>query len=224
MTASSSVSVIIPAFNAERFLAEALDSAFSQTLLPWEVIVVNDGSTDATAEVAQRYGSRITYIEQANQGTGAARNAGIAKSTGEFISFLDSDDIWEPRKLELQTAAFDADPALDLVFGFMKCFGAGLAVDQEEKPGVMPGTLMVRRSSFLRVGALSTVGRVADLVAWLMRAREMGLKEKVLPQVVMRRRVHDTNVSVARADEKYHNFLVAIKGSLDRRRPRPPAS
>lgn len=94
------VSVIIPAYNAEHFLREAIDSALSQTLPAYEILVINDGSTDRTRAVAESYGDRITYIEQQNQGQGAARNAGLAKASGRFIAFLDADDFWQPEFLE----------------------------------------------------------------------------------------------------------------------------
>ena len=109
------VSVVIPAYNHARYLPAAIDSALAQTYAPVEVIVVDDGSTDDTPRVLAAYGDRIRVIRQANQGAGAARNAGLAASRGEYVAFLDSDDIWLPRKLELQMGRFDADPALGLV-------------------------------------------------------------------------------------------------------------
>jgi len=92
----SRVSVIIPAYNTAISLGRSIDSALSQTLAPGEVIVINDGSTDNTAQVAKSYASRITYIAQVNQGQGAARNAGLRVATGQFVAFLDSDDYWLP--------------------------------------------------------------------------------------------------------------------------------
>ena len=109
------VSVIIPSYNHERFLGQAIDSALSQTLRPHEVIVVDDGSTDGTAAVLSRYGDRIQAIRQANSGVSAARNAGVARSTGDLLAFLDADDEWRPQKLELQVQAWQADPGLGLV-------------------------------------------------------------------------------------------------------------
>lgn len=96
----SAVSVIIPAYNVAHCLRTCLDSVFGQTLPPHEVIVVNDGSTDATAAVARGYGDRIRYREQPNAGQGAARNVGLSLATGEFIAFLDADDYWKPAFLE----------------------------------------------------------------------------------------------------------------------------
>lgn len=95
-----SVSVIIPAYLAEFSLAQTLHSVFAQTLAPHEVFVINDGSPDGTAAVAQSYGDRIIYLEQENQGQGAARNRGLERATGRFIAFLDADDYWLPRFLE----------------------------------------------------------------------------------------------------------------------------
>ncbi len=111
----NTVSVIIPAHNHARYLREAIDSALEQTLPPLEVIVVDDGSTDATPQILTEYGERIRALRQHNQGVAAARNTGIAASRGDYVAFLDSDDIWKPRKLELQMARFAADPALGLV-------------------------------------------------------------------------------------------------------------
>lgn len=93
---NSSVSVIIPAYNSAASVCRTIDSALAQNLKPHEVIVINDGSTDNTAEVAQSYGDKIIYIEQDNQGQGSARNAGLKVATGRFIAFLDADDYWLP--------------------------------------------------------------------------------------------------------------------------------
>jgi len=109
------VSVVIPAYNYGRYLAEAIDSALAQTYPPLEIIVVDDGSTDHTAEVIASYGRRVRGVFQANAGVSAARNTGIDVARGEYLAFLDADDVWYPRKLELQMARFEADPSLGLV-------------------------------------------------------------------------------------------------------------
>src|SRR5947199_8414115 len=106
----------MPAYNYARYLREAIDSALGQTCAPLEVIVVDDGSTDETPEVLSSYGDRIRVIRQQNQGVAVARNAGIAAAGGDYLAFLDSDDIWYPRKLELQNARFrDGDRSHGLV-------------------------------------------------------------------------------------------------------------
>lgn len=109
------ISVIIPTYNYARFLREAIDSALAQTCSALEVIVVDDGSTDDTPRILAGYGDRIRSIRQDNQGVSAARNTGIAAARGEYLAFLDSDDVWKPRKLERDIARFGADPELGLV-------------------------------------------------------------------------------------------------------------
>jgi len=101
---SSVVSVIIPAYNSARLIGAALDSALAQTYPHLEIVVVNDGSTDETEAVLKPYRDRIRYVHQNNQGLGAARNAGLQASTGEFVAWLDSDDLWNPEKIAVQMA------------------------------------------------------------------------------------------------------------------------
>lgn len=101
------VSVVIPTYNYARYIGEAIDSALAQTLPPIEVIVVDDGSTDDTQAVLAAYGDRIRVLRQENEGVAIARNSGIAAARGEYVAFLDADDVWKPRKLELQMARFD---------------------------------------------------------------------------------------------------------------------
>jgi len=110
-----SISVVIPTYNYGRYLREAIDSVLAQTYAPLEVIVVDDGSTDDTPEVLASYGDRIHAIRQQNGGVGSARNAGVAAARGEYIAFLDSDDIWLPEKLAKEIALFESDPELGLV-------------------------------------------------------------------------------------------------------------
>lgn len=105
METAETVSVVIPAYNCARYLPETIESALSQTLPPLEVIVIDDGSTDDTAEVLARYEGRISYIRQRNMGISAARNAGIRVARGTLIAFLDADDIWFPSILEQQREA-----------------------------------------------------------------------------------------------------------------------
>jgi glycosyltransferase involved in cell wall biosynthesis len=96
------VSVLIPAFNSEAYLAKALASATAQTYAPLEVILVDDGSTDRTLEIARSWGRGVRVFDQPNRGSGAARNRGLDEASGQYIAFLDADDLWHPRKIELQ--------------------------------------------------------------------------------------------------------------------------
>ena len=109
------VSVVIPTFNCERFIGRTVDSALRQTYRDFEIIVVDDGSTDGTQAVLEQYGDALHYIRQANQGASAARNAALNTTTGEYIAYLDADDLWEPQKLARQVAYLDANPSCGFV-------------------------------------------------------------------------------------------------------------
>jgi len=106
----STISVVIPTYNRAALLPEAIESALAQSLGPAEVIVVDDGSRDDSEEVVARFGPAVRYIRQANAGVGAARNTGARAASGEWVAFLDSDDIWEREKLALQLAALSDAP------------------------------------------------------------------------------------------------------------------
>jgi glycosyltransferase involved in cell wall biosynthesis len=105
MTALESVSVVIPAYNQGKFLRESINSALAQTHPPAEIIVVDDGSTDDTREQLKTFGDRVTYMFQQNAGPSAARNAGVRRARGEWVAFLDADDLWHRQKLEIQLSA-----------------------------------------------------------------------------------------------------------------------
>ncbi|MCJ8280869.1 MAG: glycosyltransferase family 2 protein, partial [Rivularia sp. ALOHA_DT_140] len=111
------VSVIIPAYNAMGFLPETLESVLQQTFTDFEILIINDGSSDDIVEWASKISdSRVRLITQINQGVSAARNTGIRNSQGEYIAFLDADDLWEPTKLEKQVNCLKANPGVGLVY------------------------------------------------------------------------------------------------------------
>jgi glycosyltransferase involved in cell wall biosynthesis len=123
------VSVIVPVFNGEPYLAEAVESLLGQTRAPDEVIVVDDGSTDGSSRVAAQFGAQVTVINQANAGRSAARNAGIDRASGDVLAFLDADDRWEPTKLERQLEHLRAKPHLTGVLTGLRRFGGGPGID-----------------------------------------------------------------------------------------------
>ena len=165
------VSVILPVYNGARFIRESLDSVLAQTFHDYEVICVDDGSTDASLAVVEEYRRDVTIIRQANAGQSAARNAGVGHASGRYVAFIDQDDRWYPWKLEQQVVAIERDPEAVLVHcnsdrmdaeGRVVQRGATLA----EYPGAMksplgrlldeglilPSAMMVRRDAFERVG------------------------------------------------------------------------
>lgn len=181
------VSVIIPAYNAARYLAETLTSALGQTLADIEVIVVDDGSKDNTAEVAQSFPA-VRYVRQQNAGVSAARNTGAANARGEFLAFLDSDDIWHPDKLRQQVEALRQHP--DSVFSRTEAVSdparqSEIQNGQREAsapcqlipdfhtsflvPYLTTSTVMVRRSAFEEAGGFDTSLRIAEDVDFYLR-------------------------------------------------------
>jgi glycosyltransferase involved in cell wall biosynthesis len=219
-------SVVIPAHNAEGYLQEAIGSILAQTLMPAEVVVVDDGSTDATAAVAAAFGPPVRCVRRQREGIGAALNTGVEHSTGALLSFLDADDMWLPEKLALQTDALRSDPTLDYVLGHVVQFrspeltadeAAGIAVPSELMPGISKGTLLIRRESFLCVGAFATQWRAGEFIEWYARAIDAGLKGTMLDRVVLRRRLHRSNMGVREKDAR-PEYVRVLRSVLDRRR------
>jgi glycosyltransferase involved in cell wall biosynthesis len=132
MTANR-ITALIPTYNSAQYIRETVDSVLSQTYPIHEVIVVDDGSTDSTQEVLASYGNRIRYIRQPNAGPPAARNTGLALATGDLIALLDSDDLWAPKKTELQMDYLQRHPSCGLVYTDMKTFDDSGIIEESVK-------------------------------------------------------------------------------------------
>jgi len=220
------ISVMIGAYNAAAYLGEAIESVFAQDYEPIELIVVDDGSTDGTADVARGF-AEVHVIQQENGGNGAARNRAVENASGELYAFLDADDRFTPGKLTLQKAALDADPGLDIVFGHVREFlspeldeetRAGLRPPAPEPmPWTAPNLMLVRRASFERVGPFTTAVRVGVTVDWFARAAEAGLRYSILPDVVLERRLHTQNNGL-RESASRSQYLEVIRQAMERRR------
>lgn len=219
MIASPLVSVIVAVYNGEKYLAAALDSIMAQTYRPFEIIVIDDGSTDASASIAQSY-ALVCYTFQEHAGLGAALNHGISLARADYIAFLDADDLWTETKLELQMTRLLTDPALDMVFAHVREFREDAANNTTKfytpTEGYSKGTLVVRHASFFRVGFFDTQYRVGDFVDWYVRAAEIALKSEMLADVLLLRRLHDDNMGIREIDQR-RAYLQILKQSLDRR-------
>lgn len=220
------ISTIVPVYNGERYLAAALESILGQRYRPIELIVVNDGSTDDSAEVSRKYASQVRYLYQPHAGAGAARNAGVDLATGAYFAFIDADDLWPPDRLERQMEALDADGTLDIVYGHMQPFispelpdavKVRLRCPPGNMPSRLPGTMLIRRDAFFRVGYFGSA--IGEAVDWAMRATELDVKGTMLSAVVLKRRVHATNRSVLTREAR-SEYVKYVKASLDRRRAR----
>jgi glycosyltransferase involved in cell wall biosynthesis len=227
MIEATGVSVIIPAFNAERYIAAAIDSVLDQTLPPDEVMVVDDGSTDRTAAILADYGDQITVITQPNGGIAVANNRGVAAASKPLLSFLDADDLWMAKKLEMQVDWMTRHRDTEAVFGYVRQFisedlsetdRSRLLCPQDPQAGVMKIAMLIRRTAFDRVGPFDESLRNADFVDWYARALDCRLCIHMLPEVVALRRQHNTNLGVLARDAQRQDNVVVLKRALDRRR------
>ena len=221
----SVVSIIIPVYNYERYLAEAVQSALDQSCTETEVIVVNDGSTDNSGEVAKSFGRSITYFRQARGGNGAARNLGVDKSQGDYLSFLDADDRWHRTKIEKEVSILESNPRLHGVRSLVHEF-ISPEIDESERKNIrsthdrIPGLLhygTMRREAFARIGGFTTDLQLAVGVDFSARWADLGLHSHLLEEVLVERRLHSSN-NWAREESRHSDLALAVKASLERRR------
>jgi glycosyltransferase involved in cell wall biosynthesis len=221
------ISVTMPVWNGARHLAAAIESVLAQSYRPLQLIVVDDGSTDESAEIAARYESEgVTVLRQDNQGTAAARNRGLAAARGELLAHLDADDVWPVRSLESRAAALAADPRADVAHGWVEEFysdeldaGERQRLREPRRPlaGHLIQSLLMRRPAQERVGWFDATLRAGQDLDWLLRAREAALRFVEIPEVVVRRRLHATNKG-RRQPELARQRCRILKAALDRRR------
>lgn len=220
------ISVVMAAYNAERYIGAALNSVLAQTRRADEIIVVNDGSTDATLEALESYQRDIKQINLKHAGASRAFNAGISAAQGEFLAFLDADDLWEQKKLERQCLSLEENPDLDAVFGSVVQFvseDAPAFVARQfhlsgPQPGINKNGMLVRRASFLRLGYFDPNTSISEFTGWFARATATGFQIRVEPDVVAFRRLHEANTGRLRRAEQQQETLLGLKQALDLRR------
>ncbi len=210
-----SVSVIIPAYNRERLLGQTLESVLAQTYTDYEVIVVDDGSTDGTRRVAEsyvpRFAGRLRCGSQPNQGLSAARNTGCREAKGRLLAFLDSDDLWKPEKLAVQVPVLDADASIGMVSSMAEVVDVQnarvLRIKPEQRPGTTlreliergtapPSTFVARREAMEQVGYFdATITKGLEDLDLGFRLAAAGWKLVCLEHPLIRYRLHDANLS-----------------------------
>jgi glycosyltransferase involved in cell wall biosynthesis len=219
------VSVIIPVYNGERHLDDAINSVLSQNYKPIEIIVVDDGSTDNSADIARTY-SEVQYIYQTNQGPCTARNTGVAAAQGQFIAFLDADDIWLPNKLSIQVGYLSNHPEIGFVVAKRRMLiEKGIErppwyrkhLFEEDCACFGPSAMVVRRDVLAKVGLWNPEFCGGDVGEWLSRAKDVGIIYTILPQTLVVIRVHDQNLTY-NLDKVRSDILSALKASVDRKR------
>lgn len=205
------VSVVIPAYNSAQYIGEAIESVLNQTYQDYEIIVVDDGSTDNTQEALKPYSDRIRYVYHENQGVGVTRNRGIWLARGEFVAFLDADDYFLPNKLEEQVAFFDENPSLGLISGGWRLVTSnGEPISDRElwhglpelnleawvlwRP-VLPSAMMIRRDWLERVDGFNTKLSHAEDADLAIRLSLMGCESAWLKKIVTCYRLHGSGAT-----------------------------
>ena len=215
------VTALIPAYNSADWIAEALDSVAAQTAPPDEVIVVDDGSTDGTAE--HRRVARGDLLRPGRVGVSAARNLGVRAASGELIALLDSDDVWTPDKLEIQPAHMRTHPGAALhdhplpPFPGRRLGGGhprGRARRSPSRAG-FPSTLVARREAFDVVGEFDESMPSGGDIDWFSRAVDLGVAMEVLPQVLLLKRAHNDSLTWTMG---HRSLFLSLRRSLTRKR------
>jgi len=220
------VTIIMPAWNRARYIREALDSLLEDTWSPKEIIVVDDGSTDETAAIVNSF-PQVRYIYQEHQGVSVARNTALENATGEYVTFLDSDDIWVPGRIAFSINFFEDNPELDYILAKQELFlekgcvvPEGFRPSRFGNPEQSEGTpvLMARRACFDRIGKFNPLFRKCEDLEWVARASDEGLKMARIPLVAVKVRIHDRNTTYL--DKTDHNSLVfkIIRDSIHRKK------
>lgn len=235
MSSPPLVSVIVTCYNRQAYLAEALDSILAQHFTGYEIVLVDDGSTDDSARIAAGYAERhrghLRYHHQSNQGAAAAKNTGVELATGRYITFLDSDDLWTPDKLQTQLRDAGNRPDVRIRYAHGRQFlspeltpdqRARLHCPEQPMPAPTTGTLLIERADFQRIGGFRSDLRVGIDIEWHLRARASGMAMATLPEVLLLRRVHPGNSGFTERDARKQHSAI-LKEHLDRIRARAPS-
>lgn len=223
------VSIIMPAYDAERFIGEALDSLAAQTYRDFEVLVVDDESRDGTARLvaeAAKRDPRIRLLSIPHSGVATARNSGVRAAQGSLVTFLDADDLWRPDRLERHVSLLAREPATDLIVGEVLVFEAlGPTLeplagsDHVQLRSVNLGAATIRPTVFDAVGLFDETMRFSEDLDFLLRAHETGFRLGVESEVALLYRRHQANMTND-VDGNRRYMLRALHRSLARRRER----
>jgi glycosyltransferase involved in cell wall biosynthesis len=196
------ISVIIPVYNAELYLVECLDSVFKQTLLPQEVIVIDDGSKDTSLPILQNYPQPLRIFSRPNKGLAATLNEAIGYAQNEYVAFLDNDDCWNPNKLARQWVHLQQHPELDACFSLIQQFISPEVVDKAQfivpdapQKGVCKTAMLIRKTTFERLGQFDANLDSCDFVDWIARVTLRDFRYEVLDEVLAYRRIRPNSMS-----------------------------
>ncbi|MDG2383310.1 MAG: glycosyltransferase [Pirellulaceae bacterium] len=227
MIESPGVSVMIPVFNGSRFLGQTIDSVLAQKWQALEILVVDDGSSDDSAEIAEGYGSSVRCIRRSHAGIGAARNVAIAESTHSYLLPLDSDDLLTADSIQIRMQQIQQYANCELLVGCFTSFGdfdspsnspGQYVVPQGPQRGHVAGTSLIQRSLFDKIGRFDESLTSGCDLEWFMRCKEQGIAIQFIDNILMRRRIHGRNHSLQPDPDSVSNRLKFLKRSLERKK------
>lgn len=225
------VSVVICVYNGEKYIKEAIESVLSENYPQMEILCIDDGSTDSTMDILRNFGSAVKISSQQNQGVAVARNFASQIAQGEFITYLDSDDLFVPGRIAAMVEVLLQNPETAIVFGQIKQFitpelikpsSGKMKIEEDILAGVCPGGVMYRSNIFQEVGEFEKGNQTAYFLDWCLKAKEKGLVEKHLDRIVTLRRVHQNNSSFIEKNNFSSEATRVIKEHLDRIRSGEP--
>jgi glycosyltransferase involved in cell wall biosynthesis len=230
MKALPLISAIVPVYNGDGFLAEAIQSIRRQNYQPLEIIIVDDGSTDKTAEIAAQFDDKVRYIYQSNQGPSAARNHGIILAKGEVIAFLDVDDLWADNVLSDFAGYLVTHPEVEIVQGLIQRMQLETDSAWENSNAFTPkyqpyqfinlGSALYRRSVFDKVGVFDPTLSDNEDTDWFVRAWEQNICKVVMPRVMLFYRKHAYNMTLQQKDLVHFGLMKIYKRRIERARAR----
>jgi len=223
-----SFSVIVPVYNGQKYLRETLESLVNQDYNSFEIIAVDDGSNDSSAEIIQSFDS-IKYVHQENQGNAVARNRGIELSTGDIIALIDQDDVWVQEKLSTFGEYFTSHPEIDFATANARMFlSDGVEVPvwcrndvlNQELVDYTPGSIVFRRRLFDRIGPFDQSLVSGHDTDWVLRVKDSNTPMAVLPDVLLLKRVHEANQS-SEVTRMHSELLEVFRRSINRNKGNP---
>ena len=215
------ISVIMPVFNTQKYIAEAIGSLLAQNYPKLEIIVIDDGSTDNSASIAEQMSA--TVIRQSNAGVAAARNRGLEAATGELITFLDADDLWTDDHLYWQTKALTQHPDLTYVTSYVQRFHTDGLRASYVLETFLPslGAAMAKYDLFERIGLFDESLRQGEDLDWFLRLRDSQEVFALIPEALLKYRTHQTNITANKTEVQTWKFA-ALRKRFKRFAGHPP--